>query len=374
MGGIDAHLLEIQRSAADPIDLRLLQTHLAGLRGNLEAALRLDPPHADFPASAADAADVVRRLEGEAWDAETREEHYSTLRSLCARCHRAYAPPAEAPARRPPARESCGGCHPREFEEWSRSLHGLAWKDPVYRMSAGNPPKLECRGCHSMEPILARELSTEVSYRPVYRPYNQGDGVDCMACHGLADGSVAASRDIPGAPCRPRRDARLLTPEFCGACHNPSHGAYDEWKASGTEKTCTDCHALKDGRFSHRMLGARDPEFVKTGLSWSCEVAGSELRVTLVNRSGHKLPAEVPSRTLRVAVERDGREDEVFLRRPNKQIVGEKDNRLIPGETRVLRWDVAGARKLQVRILYQQSPFMMPEGWIEMGAWQKERP
>ena len=51
--------------------------------------------------------------------------------------------------------------------------------------------------------------------------------------------------------------------------------------------------------------------------------------------------------------------------------MGNKDNRLEPDETRILTRDVAGAHAIAVRILYQQSPFMLPQGWIVVGSWKK---
>src|SRR5206468_4253980 len=107
------------------------------------------------------------------------------------------------------------------------------------------------------------------------------------------------------------RDDRLRTSEYCGSCHNPSHAAYDEWKTSKSGKSCVECHALREGKFTHRMIGVRDAEFVKAAVSWSCDVREGELRISLTNRSGHKLPAEVPSRMLRVKVNLDDREEQI---------------------------------------------------------------
>jgi predicted CXXCH cytochrome family protein len=372
MGGIDAHLLEVQWGAADPVQPAYVRPQLAGMREKFERALQLNLPYDTFAARAREAIETIRELEKSPWTPEMRDDGYATLRAMCAGCHRAFAPPNEVAVVKPRAKEACGGCHPRIYEEWQETLHAKAWIDPVYRMSAGNPPRLECRGCHSMEPVLARELSTDLSYRPVFRPYNHEDGVSCLSCHGLADGSVAAARDVPGAPCRPRRDDRLKTPEFCGACHNPSHSAYDEWKRSKSGKSCVGCHASKEGKFTHRMRGCDDPEFVKSGLDWSCDVAGGMLRVTLTNRSGHKLPSEVPTRLLRVRVRLDEREEEVLFRRPMKQIVGERDNRLWPDETRVLAWPASGVRRVKVEILFQPSLLVPPHGWITIGRWERE--
>jgi len=370
MGGIDSHLLEIQRCAGDPLEPDAVRKHLLGMRDKFERASALELPHDTFRARAAEAMDALTELEQRVWTRANREDGYATVRSLCGGCHRAFAPPATVATTAPDTMQACGRCHSKIHADWQGSLHGRAWVDQDYRASAGNPPKLECRGCHSMEPILAREISTDVSYRPVYRPYRQEEGVTCLSCHGLADGSVAAARDIPGAPCRPRRDDRLRSPEFCGACHNPTHLAYDEWKLSKSGKTCSDCHAVRDGKFSHRMRGVHDPDFVRSGLEWSCRAEGDELRIALTNRSGHRLPAEVPTRFLRVRIQLDGREEEVVFRRPMKPIIGEKDNRLWPDETRVLARPIAGATRVRVEILYQQSMFTQPKDWIVIGRWQ----
>jgi hypothetical protein len=374
MGGIDSHLLEVQRGAGDPIERDYIRKHLAEMRMNFERACLLDLPHDTFRGRARAAIDDVRELERREWTPANREDGYATLRGLCAGCHRVFAPPASVEVHKPDAKQACGRCHEKIYGEWKESLHGRAWVDPVFLMSAGSPPKMECRGCHSMEPILEREISTEVSYRPVYRAYAQEEGITCLSCHGLADGSVAAARDVPGAPCRPRRDDRLRTPEFCGACHNPTHLAYDEWKLSKSGKTCTECHAQKEGRFSHRMRGTEDPEFVKSGLTWSCELGGAELRVALTNKSGHRLPSEVPTRLLRVRIRLDDREEEIVFRRPMKPVVGEKDNRLWPDETRVLARPLGGAVKIRVEILFQPSLLTPPKEWIVLGRWERDAP
>ncbi len=372
MGGIDSHLLEIQRGAGDPIEREYIRKHLAGMRENLDRACALDVSHATFRTRALEAIGEIVELERREWTPANREDGYATVRGLCTGCHREFAPPGSVAIRKPDAKQTCGRCHEKIYEDWKGSLHGRAWVDPVYLMSAGNPPKMECRGCHSMEPILEREISTDVSYRPIYRPYNQEEGITCLACHGLADGSVAAARDVPGAPCRPRRDDRLRTPEFCGACHNPTHLAYDEWKLSKSGKTCTECHAVKEGRFSHRMRGTDDPEFVKSGLAWSCDVVRDELRILLTNKSGHRLPSEVPTRLLRLRIRLDDREEEVVFRRPMKQVIGEKDNRLWPDETRVLTRPHGGAQKVRVEILFQPSLLTPPKEWILIGRWERE--
>jgi hypothetical protein len=119
------------------------------------------------------------------------------------------------------------------------------------------------------------------------------------------------------------------------------------------------------------MRGVNDPDFVRSGLSWSCRDDGRELRISLTNHSGHRLPAEVPTRLLRVKIRIDGKQEELVFRRPMKAIVGEKDNRLWPDETRVLVRPTAGAKEVTVEIVYQQGMFIQPKDWIVIGRWQK---
>jgi hypothetical protein len=76
----------------------------------------------------------------------------------------------------------------------------------------------------------------------------------------------------------------------------------------------------------------------------------------------------VPSRTLRVLIRAGGKEEELQFCRPPKGIVGVRDNRLEPDETRVITRPVSG--DVSVQIFYQQSPFMLPQGWITIGSWR----
>jgi len=266
----------------------------------------------------------------------------------------APAPPAFDPqvVKALPSWDACGRCHVSVYGEWKDTLHAGAWSDPLYRMSAGNPPKLECRSCHSMEPILARPFSVEHEFRPIYRPYNQEDSVGCVACHLRADGTVAARRAWPGAPCRPVADPRISTPEYCGACHNPTHDAYFEWKSSAYARNgvaCSDCHShpvLREGRrvgYSHRFPGGNDRDFVKRAVRIEPRLDGRELVLSIENLAGHKFPGEVPTRTFLIEIQpfdREGRPTptiDIGIKRPYKTQVGVPDNRLLPDERRVLR-------------------------------------
>src|SRR5436190_4656161 len=151
MAGIHSHLLEVQRGAEDPLEPEYIQKHLSGILEKFRHTCDLDLPYAAFRSRANDAISSVEEPTRTPWTPADREERYATLRSLCGGCHRAFVPADPPASSRPDSRQTCRRCHESIYEEWKDTLHARAWIDPEFRMSAGNPPRLECRGCHAME-------------------------------------------------------------------------------------------------------------------------------------------------------------------------------------------------------------------------------
>ena len=269
-----------------------------------------------------------------------------------------------------PSVAACGGCHVEVFREWSQSLHARAWTNENVRTATDDFAKKSCRSCHSPRSVF----ETGFDRRPAYRDFNQVDGVHCLSCHGLQDG-VAAGRTIPDAPCRPRYEPRLLEADHCYPCHEPTHQAFQEYETSDAYALgirCMDCHMPpaegRPGR-SHGPHGGLNPEFVARGVAWEVARGDRGVEITLRNRTGHKFPGEIPSRSLLVEVAFDGAPSEIeVLRRPHK---GEEraDNRLLPDEVRVLVRPIPpGARRAQVNILFRPLPLLPLESAFELGA------
>ncbi len=261
-----------------------------------------------------------------------------------------------------PSIAACGGCHLEEHEEWSRSLHGRAWTNANVQTATNRFQKKSCRPCHSPLPVLESGLDVP----PRFRDENHEDGVHCLSCHGLPDG-VAAARTIEDAPCKPRFEPRLLRADFCFPCHEPTHGAFGEYVRSDAFELglrCADCHmqTRASGRgHSHGPNGGLNPAFVARGLAWSAERESDALAVTLRNRTGHRFPGEIPSRSLLIEVRfGDDAPETTVLRKPHK---GEQreDNRLEPDEERTVRFPIPLARReapVAVRILFRPLPLM----------------
>lgn len=270
-----------------------------------------------------------------------------------------------------PSIAACGPCHEDVFEQWSLSLHHGAWTNANVRQATDDFRKEECRACHSPMPVLA----TGLDRRPDFRDFNREDGVHCLSCHGLPEG-VAATRTIEGAPCRPILEPRLSSAELCYPCHEPTHQAFQEYrqsKAAAAGIRCMDCHMPRDeaGRRSHGPHGGMNPDFVKKAIRWECRMVEGAVEVELRNKTGHKFPGEIPSRSFVVTVRFDrGEPARALLRRPHKQ-EDREDNRLAPDEVRVLRFELPrGATQATVTLLFKPLPLLPENQAFEIGRWE----
>jgi hypothetical protein len=272
-----------------------------------------------------------------------------------------------------PSLAACGPCHAQVYEEWAASLHRSAWTNANVRSATRDFAIEECRSCHSPMPVLEHSLVE----RPLFRGFNHDDGVHCLSCHGRADG-VAATRDVADAPCRPRADARLSQAELCQPCHEPTHQAFSEYRQSrafATGKLCADCHMPErdDGGRSHGPHGGLNAAFVRRALDWECRIENGEVVVVLRNRTGHKFPGEIASRSFLLWIDVAGEPAlRELLRRPHK---GEAraDNRLLPDEVRVVRQPLpAGTAPadVRVRLLFQPLPLLPVEQSFVLGDWR----
>ncbi len=175
---------------------------------------------------------------------------------------------------------SCQGCHPAHYEQWSGSMHAYTGIDPIFR-AQNRAGQLEtdgelgshCVSCHS--PMAVRANATEDGLNlsevdPALR------GVTCAACHLVerietdhnaghvmaTDGKLRGGIMNPIA--NPAHDSgystihdrnQLSSSEMCGSCHcvwssNEVHveRTLHEWRetvfATGdlTRQTCGNCH------------------------------------------------------------------------------------------------------------------------------------
>ena len=277
-----------------------------------------------------------------------------------------------------PSVAACGACHVQVAREWSESLHARAWVNANVRRATRDFERESCRPCHSPRPVF----ETGFDRPPAYRPFNREDGVHCLSCHGLGDG-VAAARTIPDAPCRPRREPRLLAADHCYPCHQPTHQAFDEYRQSQAFADgirCVDCHmperADGTGR-SHGPHGGMNAEFVAGAIAWEARREEDGVHLRLRNRTGHKFPGEIPSRSFRIqaVIEPPGATQpeswSTVLRKPHR---GEdrEDDRLRPDEEREIVIPAGRAAAVTVQLRFASLPLLRDEDAFLLGTYRSE--
>ena len=177
-----------------------------------------------------------------------------------------------------PSSRQCRSCHPKQYNEWSRSMHHYAQQSPVFE--AFNLTMQErtsgtmgtfCSRCHTP---IGTELGENGSIRNVNRSQLSREGVSCVSCHriqgkhyksnarfamkpgGLLDTCMygpfddSAPDDLETHPSASK--PYIKTSAFCGSCHDvtsPSgvrlEEAFSEWQNSPAAKqghTCQTCH------------------------------------------------------------------------------------------------------------------------------------
>jgi len=299
---------------------------------------------------------------------------------------------------------TCLPCHAQVVAEWQQSMHAASFTDPQVRApdQSDDFRKQECLPCHVSAPIF--EHGIEPGSRALARLERRSDGIDCLSCHGLPGGGVAASRGGLSAPCGPVYRPELAQHAQCYACHN-QHNTHDEWLASPAAAQgldCAGCHmprvtrdggeagAPRAGR-SHRFQGGRDRDFALAGLrlEHAFDPATRHLTVTLSNAfAGHNLPTDSRNRALdlvltlsdargqplppaRAETREPGCEAGTARRRFRNpyRSSGDPNTQLPAGESATIEIDPvpADARRATVALLYKLTPFAPDEQahWTE---------
>ncbi|WP_281685490.1 multiheme c-type cytochrome [Thalassobaculum salexigens] len=199
-----------------------------------------------------------------------------------------------------PAATTCATCHPKQYEEWSASQHAYAQLSPVFlTMQAAINAKTSgtngdfCVRCHSP---VGMNLEESVYVSNFDRHPTSREGVTCITCHridrnygkisgrlAIVEGDlyepvfgpkgdeelnrvldepetyrVSTDRSAPGRAIHTEveRFFPLVTPGFCGTCHDvtlvngfrleEAFAEYHQSPASQAGVTCQDCHMGKE--------------------------------------------------------------------------------------------------------------------------------
>lgn len=175
--------------------------------------------------------------------------------------------------------QTCQGCHPDQYSQWSGSMHAYSSKDPVFRaMNQRGQRETSgqlgpfCVKCHA--PMALHEGATTDGLNLDQVP-DQLHGVTCFFCHSVAsvDGAhnnpltLAADNILRGPFSDPMAAGRTHQAAYstlvdretadsaglCGSCHDiqaPPGGnierTFQEWQATAFPtvlgQTCAECH------------------------------------------------------------------------------------------------------------------------------------
>jgi hypothetical protein len=268
----------------------------------------------------------------------------------------------------------CQECHASVYAEWEQSWHAQAWTDEDVRKLSNDFSNTDCIDCHAPRPIFETGMGNRVLPRTTRRI----EGVDCIACHLLPDGTMAGTVEVKSAPCRPVARTELVAPEFCAGCHD-QHGTVQQWRASkyaqpGADfQSCVDCHMpFRDGDPSkgrtHTMHGGHDVELVRAAVALrgarDSEVAGRWVIEVENTGAGHNFPTDERSRAADVfwrplgTTSVDDWRHLYRFRNPYRYEVGEVDTELPAGETkRLLLEDAAAEAGVEVILVFKLSPY-----------------
>ena len=187
----------------------------------------------------------------------------------------------------------CNECHKLIHEEWSKDFHAKAYVNDPFKKGAKNYTATECIDCHA-----AQEMAEEKNLKT--RPAHKEEGVNCTTCH-LRNNMIYGPYKLT-AKHKSEQDESLLKSEFCAGCHMPT---FQEWQASGSKKTCQECHMPRVERkvvqgfllsaiVPNRMVGQHlmiYDKLLKEAALITGEAGKGLVKISLTNRaSAHNMP------------------------------------------------------------------------------------
>ncbi len=285
-------------------------------------------------------------------------------------------------------RGKCKSCHPAIWREWESSMHGQAWKDPIYQRAASEVADREnkCDPCHAPEPVLI----TGIGKMPKLRAEDRSFGVSCLVCHIDAHGAMHGPPSSIDAVFHANVTDEIYadSTELCGTCHGqpsvPEHNQLASFKGSPADKagkSCSHCHMPRVKRLQstrsyseitgrrHTWIGSRSVRMLKRGADLSIMHRSGKVVISLTNRAGHILPGDaLRVLTLDVHISEPvhaiARESRVFISARSGH--GGSDNRLRAGETREFEYPVSAEVKVDAKLVYRLTADAVESEWVVM--------
>jgi hypothetical protein len=187
----------------------------------------------------------------------------------------------------------CNECHKLIYEEWSKDFHAKAFVNEPFKKGSKNYGAEECIACHT-----AQENAEEKNLKT--RLVHKEEGINCTTCH-LKNNMIYGPYKLT-AKHKSEQDESMLKSEFCAGCHMPT---FQEWQASGSKKTCQECHMPRVERkvvqgfpismfVSNRMVGQHMQSYeklLKEAALITGEAGKGSVKISFTNRGAdHNMP------------------------------------------------------------------------------------
>ena len=302
--------------------------------------------------------------------------------------------------------ESCGSCHPAQYEQWKTTIHAKAMSPGVYGqlvdMWKTNPEQAQsCNECHA--PLAEQQKRVKLGAgslstwrkNPAHDLKLEMHGLACATCHvrnwrvhgpqkkETPEGVNDTTRSGPHAGVE--RTPFFSRSEFCMNCHQhsfpgpngkPIQNTYNEWKSSlwGREGvSCQSCHM--PGR-AHLWRGIHDKDMaqsavridVRVGAEAKGEIVAAEIQLTN-SGAGHYFPTYITP-SVEVISELEDKNGRAIAGSRQLNVIQRKlssdfsreihDTRIPPQQSitfRYRRGRVAGASRLRVRVHVRPDAF-----------------
>ena len=140
--------------------------------------------------------------------------------------------------------QSCSGCHPRHYREWSGSMHAYASEDPVFRAmnqraqrETGGELGEFCVKCHA--PLALQEGATRDGSNLDEIP-DKLKGVTCYFCHNAIDVGEHFNNDVKLANDTTLRAA--IDQPLSSPAHGVAYSAFLDSDRRQSAVLCGSCH------------------------------------------------------------------------------------------------------------------------------------
>ena len=223
--------------------------------------------------------------------------------------------------------ETCGRCHPVQYEDWRTTIHSRAYSPglsgQLVNWASDNPGTVQsCQVCHTpLSEQIAQLPGTDGEFvaNPDFDSELRKQGLICAACHVRGnrrygppqrDGSLqpSAPQGVHGGVTA--RTTFFEDSRFCATCHQfaapapngkslqNTHVEWEQSRYAAEGVPCQGCH-MPDRR--HLWRGIHDPDMVASGVTieWiptprSDDPVGAAVELRLTNTgTGHHFPTYV---------------------------------------------------------------------------------